>query len=156
MHEQRRQLLVAVRNFDGLDARPLQHRRAVGKRLHRLLVRRGRARPVLQEALADLDVVRRAHQAGCGREPVAFLLRLAPARLDDVAHARPFLEPGIVVADLVLQRAADAIDLVDLRAARGCGGEAQQEAHRPPVVGGEIDEGRIVRSVAHVSSLSVF
>ena len=81
---------------------------------------------MLQEALAGLVVVRRAHQAGGGGELVALLLVLAAARLDLVAHARPFLEPGVVVADLVLQRAADAVDLVDLGAAprRGATGTA--------------------------------
>ena len=88
--------------------------------------------------------MRRAHQAGGGGERVALLLRVAAARLDDVAHARPFLEPGLVVADLVLERAADAVDLVDLGAAPRRGGQAQQQAHRPAVVGREIDEGRIV------------
>jgi hypothetical protein len=102
MHEQRRQYLVAVRHLDRLDARPLQHRGAVGERFHRLLVHRGRARAVLQEALADLVVMRGAHQA-CGRgERVALLLFVATAGLDDVTHPGPFLEPGAVVADLVL------------------------------------------------------
>ena len=132
-----------------------EHRRAVGERLHRLLVDRGRARAVLQEALADLVVVRGAHQAGGGGELVALALRVAAARLDDVAHARPFVEPGLVVAELVLQRAADAVDLVDLGAAPGRGGEAEQQPHRPAVVGREIDEGRIVFSVAHGSSLAI-
>ena len=54
---------------------------------------------------------------------------------------------------LSLQRAADAVDLVDLGAAPGRGGQAQQQPHRPAVVGREIDESRIVFSVAHVSSL---
>ena len=47
---------------------------------------------------------------------VALALLVAAARLDLVAHAGPFVEPGMVVADVILERAADAMHLVDLDA----------------------------------------
>ena len=152
-NEQRRQCLVAVRHLDMFDARPLQQGRAVGERLHRFLVGLGGARAVLEEPFADLGVVRRAHQAGGGGQRMALFRLVAAARLDDVAHLRPFLEPGLVIAELVAQGAADAVDLVDLGAAPRCGGQAQQQPHRPAVVAREIDEGRVVFAVAHVSSV---
>src|SRR5262249_40247186 len=83
-----------------------------------------------------------------GGQRVAFLRRLAAARLDDVAHARPFVEPGCVVAEPIAQRTADPVDLVDLGTARRRSRQAEQQAHRPAVVGREIDEGRFVLAVA--------
>ena len=54
------------------------------------------------------------------------LLRFASARLDAVAHAGPFLEPGVIVAHAVAQRAADPVDLVDL----GAAGRTLADDHR--------------------------
>src|SRR4029079_9176892 len=95
--------------------------------------------------------MRRPHQAGRGGEAVALALALAAARLDLIAHACPFVEPGRVVAKLVPQRAADAVDLVHLGAAGGRGPQGEQDPNGAAVVGREIDKGRIVFAVAHGS-----
>ena len=58
------------------------------------------------EALAGLVVARRPHEAGRGGELVPFVL-VAP-RLDLVAHAGPFLEPGMS-SPTRSERAADAV-----------------------------------------------
>src|SRR5262245_36804395 len=70
----------------------------------------------MDEALAGLVVARRPHETRCRRALVALLLLVAAARLDLVAHARPLVEPGMVVADFILERAPDPMHLVDLDA----------------------------------------
>ena len=140
MHQQRRQARAFIRNFDVLDARAADDRGGVAERLHRLRVDVHPAlRLRLQEALAGLVVARRAQEAGRRGVLVAVLLGGAAARLDHVAHAGPFLEPGIVVADLAGERAADAIDLVDLGAAPRRAGEAD---HAAPSTSGNCRESR--------------
>ena len=59
------------------------------------------------------------------------------------------LEPGVVVADVVLERAADPMHLVDLDAGPGRGGQADEQPHRPAIVVGEIEEGGIVFAADH-------
>src|SRR5580700_4683769 len=100
----------------------------------------------MDEALADLIVAAGAHETcGCG-ETVAGALGFAPARRDLVAHANPFVEPGIVVADFIEERAADTVDLVDLDADPRRGGKTDQQAHRPAIIGREVEESGIVFS----------
>jgi hypothetical protein len=60
-----------------------------------------------------------------------------------------FLEPGVIVADPAGERAADPVDLVDLRAAPRRARQAQQEPHRPAIVGRKVDEGGIVLACGH-------
>ena len=108
----------------------------------------------MDEALAGLVVARRPHEARRRRALVALALLLAAARLDLVAHARPFLEPGVVVADVILERAPDPMHLVDLDAGPGRATEADEQAHGPAVVGGEIEEGRVVLAADHVKAPS--
>src|SRR5579864_2939851 len=98
----------------------------------------------MNEALAGLVIARGADETGCGGELVAGALGVAAARLDLVAHPRPFLEPRGVVADLVGERAADAVDLVDVDAGPRRAAEADQQPHRPAIVGREVEEGGIV------------
>jgi len=83
---------------------------------------------------------------------VSTLLRLVSARRDLVAHARPFLEPGIVITDVALQRAAYPMDLVDLDAGPGGRAKAYQQPHGPAVVIREIEEGWIVCATDHGSA----
>src|SRR5262249_555878 len=80
---------------------------------------------------------------------VAFALLVPPARLDPVAHARPFLEPGVVVAGAAFERAAHPVHLVDLDAGPGRGAETDQQPHRPAVVVGEVEEGGGVFAADH-------
>ena len=103
----------------------------------------------MDEALAGLVVARRAHEAGCRGELVTLRLLVAPARLDLVAHAGPFLEPGVVVADAILERAADAVHLVDLDPGPRRGREANEQPHRPAIIVGEIQEGGVVFAADH-------
>jgi hypothetical protein len=72
------------------------------KRRHRFLVNlHSLLRLRLQETLAGLVIARCAQEAGRRREPVPLTLSGAAARLNPIAHARPFFEPGVVVANLV-------------------------------------------------------
>ena len=103
----------------------------------------------MNEALAGLVVAARAHEARGRGALVALALLVAPARLDLVAHAGPFLEPGIVVADMIFERAADAMHLVDFDAGPWRAGQADEQAHRPAIVGGEVEEGRVVFAADH-------
>ena len=103
----------------------------------------------MDEALAGLVVAARAQKARRRGALVAVLLLLAPARLDLIAHAGPLLEPGVVVADVILERAPDPVHLVDLDAGPRRGGQADEQAHRPAVVVGEIEEGGVVFTADH-------
>src|SRR6476660_6045759 len=105
----------------------------------------------MNEAFAGLIIPRRAQEAGCRGAPVAVALRGAPTRFDLVAHQHPFLEPGIVVADTILQCASHAMHFVDLDPRPRRGPETDQEAHGPAIVGREIEEGRVVFAADHVS-----
>ena len=80
----------------------------------------------MNEALAGLVIAAGAHEARRRGELVAGAHGVAAARRDLVAHAGPFLEPRVVVADLVGERAADPVDLVDLDAGPRRAGEADQ------------------------------
>src|SRR5262249_36935911 len=103
----------------------------------------------LDETLAGLVVARRAHEAGCRGEPVPFALLVVAARRDLVAHAGPLFEPGSVVAEVIFERASDAIDLVNLDTGPGRGAQANEQAHGPAVVGGKVKEGRVVFAADH-------
>src|SRR5258708_29405139 len=98
----------------------------------------------MNEALAGLVVATGAHEARRRGELVAGAHGVATARRALVAHAGPFLEPRVVVADLVGERAADPVDLVDLDAGPRRAGQADQKAHRPAIIGREVKEGWIV------------
>ncbi len=150
MHQQRRQARVLVRDFDVLDTRIADDSDRLAEDRDGFLVDLHPARRLrLQEALAGLVVARRALETGRGGEQMAVLLGGAAARLDLVAHAGPFLEPGIVVADLVAQGEADAVHLVDLGAAPRRAAQANEQSHRPAIVVGEIEKGRIALVVGH-------
>ena len=105
----------------------------------------------LQEAFAGLVVARCPQQTGSGRVGMAILLGRASARLDRLAHAGPFRKPSCIVADFVAQRAADPVDLVDLGAAPGRPAETDEQSHRPAIVVGEIQKGRIIGAIGHRS-----
>ena len=145
MHQERGQARIAVWNFDRLDSRPADHGGGFLEQAHRIRIDVHAAlRARMNEAFAGLVVAAGAHET-CGRgETVAGALGFAAARRDLVAHPYPFLEPGIVVADLVEERAADAVDLVDLDADPRRRGQANQQAHRPAIIVREVEEGRIV------------
>src|SRR5262249_30823202 len=103
----------------------------------------------LDETLAGLVIARRAHEAGCRGEAMPFALLIAAARRDLVAHAAPLFEPGGVVADMIFERASNAIDLVDLDTGPGRSAQANEQAHGPAVVGGKIEEGGVVFAADH-------
>ena len=150
MHEQRGQARRPVRHLDRLDARMPDVGGRILEDFHRLGVDVEAAlRAWMDEALAGLVVAAGAHEARRRGLFVALALFVAPARLDLVAHAGPFLEPGIVVADMIFERAADAVHLVDLDAGPWRGGEADQQAHRPAVVGREVEECGVVFAADH-------
>src|SRR5262245_20262687 len=150
MHQQRRQAGAVVGYLDRLDARMADDGSGVFEQLHRLGVDVHAALGArVDESLAGLVVARRPPEAGGGGVLVALALRLAPARLDLVAHAGPFVEPGLVVADAALERAANAMHLVDLDAHPRRAREADQEPHRPAIVVGEIQEGGVVFAADH-------
>ncbi len=98
----------------------------------------------MNQALAGLVIAAGAHEARRRGELMTGAHGVAAAGRDLVAHAGPFLEPRIVVADLVGERAADPVDLVDLDAGPRRAREADQKAHRPAIVGREVEEGGIV------------
>src|ERR1700737_5169597 len=76
-------------------------------------------------------------------------LLAAPAHLDPLAHARPFVEPGLVIADMVLGGAPDAVHFIDLDAGPGSGAETNKQPHGPAVIVRKIKESRIVVAAAH-------
>src|SRR5215831_13408336 len=77
-------------------------------------------------------------------------LRVATARRDFIAHAGPFFEPSRVVADVILERTSDAMNLVDLDTGPGRCVEANEQPHGPAIVGGKIQKGRVVFAADHV------
>ena len=107
----------------------------------------------LQEALADMIVRAGALQILRAAGRVAFGHALAAAILDAARLARPFAEPGIVVADSVFEAQADAIDLADLGAAPGRHVEPDQQPVRPAVIVGKICERQFFQR--HVLRLAV-
>src|SRR5262245_8944823 len=152
MHAQRRQARAGIGHFHRLDARTAEDPGGLLEDLHRLGVDVHAAlRARMDEALAGLVVARRPHEAGRRAALVVLPLLVAPARLDLVAHASPFLEPGVVVADVILERAPDAMHLVDLDAGPGRTAETDQEPHGPAIVVREVEEGRVVLAADHVT-----
>jgi hypothetical protein len=97
VHEQRRQAWCHTALTGSMCGRMTA---AASGRFHRLAICRGSG----AGALAGLVIALRAHEAGRGGQPMALLLLVAPARHDLVAHADPFVEPGIVVADVASAR----------------------------------------------------
>ena len=55
----------------------------------------------------------------------------------------------MVVSDMPLERASDAMHLVDLDAGPGRSSEADEQPHGPAIVGGKIEKGRIVFAADH-------
>src|SRR5262245_35196559 len=103
----------------------------------------------MDETLASLVIACRAHEAGCCGEPMPFALLVAAACRDLVAHAGPLFEPGRVVADVIFERASDAINFVDFDAGPGGGAQANEQAHGPAVVGRKIKEGGVGIAADH-------
>src|SRR5215475_6031598 len=77
-------------------------------------------------------------------------LRVAAACRDFITHAGPFFEPSRVVADVILERTSDAMNLVDLDTGPGRCVEANEQPHGPAIVGGKIQKGRVVFAADHV------
>src|SRR5262245_55696824 len=151
MHEQRRQARPIVGHLDRFDAGMaddggggleqftgggVDGQAALGARV--------------DETFAGRVVARRAQEARRRGDPLAFRLALAAARRDLVAHAGPFFEPGTVVADVILERAPDAMHLVDLDTGPRRGAEANEQAHGPAVVVGKIKERGVVFAANHL------
>src|SRR5262249_57610903 len=67
--------------------------------------------------------------------------------------ARPFAEPGIVVADPAPEAEPDAMDLADLRPAPGSHVEPDQQPVRPAVILRKVGEGQFLPSSVHTASL---
>src|SRR5262245_24049664 len=103
----------------------------------------------MNESLAGLVVARRALEAGRRGEPVALAERGSAPRFDPVTNADPFVIPGAVIADFVVERAADPMHLVDLGAAPRRAREADQPPHRPAIVGREIQKCWVVLAAYH-------
>src|SRR5262249_49877189 len=103
----------------------------------------------LHETLAGLVIARRAHEARRRGEAMPFALLVAAARRDLVAHAGPLFEPGGVVAEVIFERASDAINLVDFDTGPGRGAQANEQAHGPAIVGGKVKEGGVVFAAYH-------
>jgi len=76
-------------------------------------------RALMNETLTGLVVARCAQEAGSCGPAVAPPLLFTSARLDLVAHADPFHEPCRVVPDMILERAPDPMNLVDLDPVHG-------------------------------------
>src|SRR5262249_54993622 len=70
--------------------------------------------------------------------------RVPAPRLDLFAHARPFVEPGPIIAKLVGERPPNAVDVVDLDAGPRRGRQADQKAHGPAIIAPVIEKGGIV------------
>src|SRR5262249_17107619 len=151
MHEQGRQAGAVVGHLDGLDAWMADDGRGVLEDFDRRGVDGHAAlRARMDETLAGLIIARPAPEAGCRRQPMAFALLVAAARRDLVSHAGPLFEPGGVVADVIFERASDAINFVDLDTDPGRGAQANEQAHGPAVVGRKIKEGGVVFAADHV------
>src|SRR5262249_23676788 len=151
MHEQRRQAGAVVGHLDWLDAWMADDGRGILEDFDRRGVDGHAAlRARMDETLAGLIIARRAHEAGCRREPMPFALLVAAARRDLVSHAGPLFEPGGVVADVIFERASDAINFVDLDTDPGRGAQANEQAHGPAVVGRKIKEGGVVFAADHM------
>src|SRR5262249_14119308 len=70
--------------------------------------------------------------------------RVPAPRLDLFAHARPFVEPGPIIAKPVGEHPPNAVDLVDLDAGPRRGRQADQKAHGPTIIARKIEKGGIV------------
>src|SRR5262249_10855589 len=150
MHEQCREPGAVVGHLDWFDARMADDGGGVLEDFHRRGVDGHAAlRARLDETLPGLVIARRAHVAGCRGEPVPSALLVAAARRDLVAHAGPFLEPGGVVAEVIFERASNAIDLVNLDTGPRRRAQANEQAHGPAVVGGKIEEGGVIFAADH-------
>ena len=141
MHVDRRQAGAVIGNFHVLHARPLDVFGRVAKAIDAALVSVvARFTLRLQEALADmiigagaLQILRAAHRVARGNT-------LAAAILDGARLARPFAEPGIVVADAIFKPQPDAIDFADFRAAPWRHVQPDQQSVRPAVIVRKIRE----------------
>jgi hypothetical protein len=154
VHQEAGQARARVGNLHRLDARAADECSGGSEDLDRAPVHLHAGLAFrLQEALAGLVVARRAHEAGRHGQRMALLLLLAPARHDLVAHARPFREPCVVVADASAQHPADAMDLIDLHPDPRRARQADEQAHRPAVVVREVQERRIFLAIGHVVPL---
>ena len=94
-----------------------------------------------------LQVLRAAGRVAFGDAFAAAVFHLA-------RFARPFPEPGVVVADAVLQPQADAVDLADFGAAPRRHVQADQQAVRPAIVFREIGEGQFFQLGIHAKAHS--
>src|SRR4029079_8354164 len=150
----RRQAGAVIRDFDVLHARPLdvfrrvpEARNATHIGVETFLALR------LQKSLANVVVGAGAVQILRAAGGVALGDALAPAVFDRARLARPFAEPGIVVADTVPQAQADAVDLADLGAAPRGHVEPDQQAVRPAVIFGKIGERQLFELGIHANEL---
>jgi hypothetical protein len=71
-------------------------------------------------------------------ELVALLLQLLGTHAQQLGAFAPHLEPGLVVADAVAQRAAHAVHLGEIGATIGRGGEDRHHLGGPAVVAGVV------------------
>jgi hypothetical protein len=150
MHQQRRQAGVPVRHLDRLDAGMLEHAGGVLEQLHRPCVDLHAARRArVNEALAGLVIARCAQEARRGGALMPARVRLVAAGLDRLSHARPLLEPGMVVSNMAFERASHPMHLVDLDAGPGRSPQANEQPHGPPIIVGKIEKGGIVRPPDH-------
>src|SRR5262249_26559032 len=126
MHQQGGEGGSLERDLDVLYARARGLARGVAEAVHAALVGLQPLALGLEEALADVVVVRRAeqHPRCCSVSSGGEML--APGLLDGFALARPLAEPGLVVADVVFQPQPDAVHFPDFRPAPGGGVETYE------------------------------
>jgi len=103
----------------------------------------------MNETLASLVIARRAHETRCCGKLMALRLRVPPAGCDLVGHATPLFEPRGVVAYAIFERTSDAMHFVDFDTGPGRSAQANEETHRPAVVGGKIKKGGILFAADH-------
>src|SRR5665811_1043412 len=97
--------------------------------------------------IRDREILRAAHRMAGGD---AF----AATVLDGARFARPFTEPGVIVAAASLEPQPDAFALADFRAAPLSYVQPDQEPVRPAIIFREIGERQFLRRGRHTRTPS--
>ena len=120
VHDDARQTGAFVGNFNVFEAQRLVEFRTLAEGVDAALVSSlGFCGLRLREAFADVIVMRGTQQISGGGDVAAFGRLGVADVLDAFGFTRPFVEPGDVVADVVLQTQSDAVDFINLGAAPG-------------------------------------
>src|SRR6185437_1213197 len=150
MNIDRRQAGAVIGNLDVFQARPPDVRGGIAQAMYAAHVSVvARFALGLQEALADMIIGAGALEILRAAGGVAFGETLAAAVLDGARLARPFAEPGVVVADVFLEAQPDAVDLADFGAAPRRHVEPDQQPVRPAVIVRKISERQFFKRYGH-------